>query len=406
MNGAPATLLPPRILIVDDERQIHASLRLRLGSSYELDFSFDAREALEKIRGRRFDLCFADIHMPRMDGLALIEATQEVDPDLGFVVLSAFDSHENLRRTIPLQVYDFVAKPLPERSEFEGRIPHWIEKTRQRRRDRSLARHADGIAAERDTARLEREVELVASETARDALQRAAGLLTTIQAHLLSATTFLATRARNDPSAAHLLRGLEEARKAADAAMTVAGGFFDSAYGSRDNSPALPNEGLSQAIGIALRMTRAEETNKTVDSHPTASGLPIRGLSGIEFLLAMLPALCAALTCAAPNTTVGVRTESVPRLDAAARDPGRRSFFWLNRRNALGSHAAVIITFTASAGPLSDAAVESWLNASYAPLASVPPWGLVHGVQKCHGLFGAAVAPHAERFEFIVILPT
>ena len=73
---------------------------------------------------------------------------------------------------------------------------------------------------------------------------------------------------------------------------------------------------------------------------------------------------------------------------------------------ALGSHAAVIITFTASAGPLSDAAVESWLNASYAPLASVPPWGLVHGVQKCHGLFGAAVAPHAERFEFILILPT
>ena len=123
MTRDAVNLLPPRILIVDDERQIHASLRLRLGNANELTFAYDAKEALEKVKQTRFDLCLADIHMPKMDGLAFIEAAQQLDSGLGFVVLSAFDSPENLRRAIPLQVYEFLSKPLPERAGFEARLP-------------------------------------------------------------------------------------------------------------------------------------------------------------------------------------------------------------------------------------------------------------------------------------------
>ena len=402
----PVNLLPLSILIVDDERQIHASLRLRLGQAYELAFSFGARDALEKIQHRKFDLCLADIHMPEMDGLAFIDAAQELDPGLGFVVLSAFDSHENLRRAIPLQVYDFLSKPLPERAEFEGRIPAWIEKTRERRREQELARDASAIAEDRDAARLEREVELVASETAREALRQIAGLLTTIQAHLSSATTQLATRARNDPSLMHLLRGLEEARKTSDASMTVAEGFFDSAYGNRDTSPALPNEGIHHAIDIARRMNRAEEGNKTVDFCPFETNVPIRGLAGIDFLLMMIPALGAALACAAPNTTVGVRGEHVLRLDSATKEPTRRNCHWLTRKHALGSHPAVLISIAACAPPLSIAGIHSWLRGDDPLLQAISSKRLFMGIQKCHGLIGVAVTPHAERFGLILVLPT
>src|SRR5262245_49387372 len=102
MKHDPIDLMPPRILVVDDEQQIHASLRLRLGASSELVFCQNAREALGKVAQHRFDLCFADIHMPEMDGLKFIDAARKVDPQLGYVVLSAFDTDENLRRTIPL----------------------------------------------------------------------------------------------------------------------------------------------------------------------------------------------------------------------------------------------------------------------------------------------------------------
>ena len=89
MATATNAILPSRILVVDDERQIHASLRLRLGETHELEFAFDAAGGLERLRQTLFDLCLADLHMPRMDGFAFIEAAQQVDPALGFVVLSA-----------------------------------------------------------------------------------------------------------------------------------------------------------------------------------------------------------------------------------------------------------------------------------------------------------------------------
>ena len=47
-----------------------------------------------------------------------------------------------------------------------------------------------------ESARMEKEVELVASESARDALLQAAGLLTTVQAHLVGAVSTLAARAK------------------------------------------------------------------------------------------------------------------------------------------------------------------------------------------------------------------
>ena len=47
MTRDPTELMTPRILVVDDERQIHASLRLRLGDKYELACCCDAREALK-----------------------------------------------------------------------------------------------------------------------------------------------------------------------------------------------------------------------------------------------------------------------------------------------------------------------------------------------------------------------
>ena len=153
MPTDPAAGMTPRILLVDDERQIFAAVRLRLGRDYELCHRTDAASALACIRTDRFDLCFVDIHMPGKDGLTFIAEAQEVDPHLGFVVISAFDTAENLRRAIPLQVYAFIGKPLPDKAGFEGKVPEWIERTRRCRHDQGLARRADAIATDLASAR-------------------------------------------------------------------------------------------------------------------------------------------------------------------------------------------------------------------------------------------------------------
>lgn len=406
MSADAVDLFSPRILVVDDERQIHASLKLRLGRDYSLTCHTDARKALALLPAERFDLCIVDIHMPQMDGLAFVTAAQQSDPGLGYILLSAFDTDENLRRAIPLGVYDFIPKPLPTRSAFEDRLPGWIQQTRQRRHDQTLARETEHLASDLDSARLEREVELIASETARDALLQSATLLTTIHAHLVTATSFVAERAKATPNLQLLLRNLEEARRTADAAMSVTEGFFQSAYGCRDSSPALLGPGLRHATSIAMRMCHAGESNKMVDYGAGEDHHLIPGLSGIEFLLMLVPAMGAALTLASPETTVRITCDHVLRLDQVPKDSRFKQFLWVNRRNISGSHQGLLLSITASAGALSRADAASWFKGDYAPLARVTPRGLATGIQKSHALLGFAVAPDADQFRLLLVLPT
>jgi len=406
MSTDPSDLVTPRILVVDDERQIHASLRLRLAKQYELVACHDARTALQTLGKERFDLCLVDIHMPEMDGLDFIEAAQRTDPGLGYVVLSAFDSSENLKRAIPLQVFDFIGKPLPERDGFEARIPAWIDRTRAQRRDQALARQAGTISQDLDVARLEREVELVASETARDALLQTANLLTTINAHLASAVTVVAAKAKADYNFTPLLRNLEEARKTADAAASVAGGFFDTAYASRDSSPALVDSGVREAIGIAMRMSLAETANKAVDFQPIDARVPIRGLSGIDFLLMMVPAIGAALALTGEKTTVGIRGQRLARVDLAINDAQLRSYLWVNRKHALASHPGMLIGVVTSAPTLTRPELEAWLKGEASPLAGVSARGLLSGLQKCRGLLALSLLPQTKQFRLVLVLPT
>ena len=405
MEQNPAALLMPRLLVVDDERQIHASLRLRLGENYDIVFCFGGSEALEAVNQQRFDLCIVDIHMPQMDGLAFIERAKQVDPDLGYVILSAFDSDENLRRTIPLQVCEFIPKPLPERIEFEDRIPTWIDHTRQRRRERILVRQAGTLANDLGSAQLERDVEVIASESARDALLQTAGLLTTIHAHLATATSAIAARGRHDPSTGHLLRSLEEARKTAEASISITETFFNSAYGSRDSSPALVNAGLLHAISIASRMTQAEQSNKTIDFEPAEDCLPIRNLSGIDFLLLVIPAVAVSLALAPANTTVRIERQIRARLDLVSRNGLLKNFLWVNRKWAITSSPGVQITFVARAAPFTRSQAEAWVSGESAAQDLTPARGLISGIQKCKGMLGLAVAPAAEEFELVLALP-
>lgn len=405
MTPTVAELLPPKVLLVDDERQIHASLRLRIGRDYQLICCFDAGEALAKLATEQFDLCFTDVHMPNMDGLRFIEAAQQRDPSLGYVILSAFDTDANLRRSIPLPVYDFIPKPLPDRQGFEHRIPEWVDRTRSRRREHALAQQAGAIEQHLDSARLERDVEIVASETARDALHQTASLLTTIHAHLVTATTALSARARNDSTLNQLVRNLDEARKTADAAVAVTGQFFDSSYANRDSSPALVETGLRNAVTIASRIGRSEASNKRIDVAGFDDRLPVRGLSGIDFLLMLVPALGAALAHADANSTVRIEGEPVARLDSPTKDPRYRFCLWLNRRNALSSQPGIVLAVTAAAPALTRAQADAWLKGENLIHGAVSSHGLLTGIRKCKGLLGVATTPDIAHFRLVLVLP-
>jgi CheY-like chemotaxis protein len=71
-----------RILVVDDEPMVVATLRRILARQHDVATTTSAREALERLRaGQRFDVVLCDLMMPDMTGMALHDALEHDLPD-------------------------------------------------------------------------------------------------------------------------------------------------------------------------------------------------------------------------------------------------------------------------------------------------------------------------------------
>jgi DNA-binding NtrC family response regulator len=102
----------PTILIVDDEKNIRAtlarSLRLEGYTTLEAENGADALELLETGEA---DLVILDLQMPVLDGIGLLEKMAERGLKVPSLVLTAHGTIEKAVRAVRLGAFDFVEKP-------------------------------------------------------------------------------------------------------------------------------------------------------------------------------------------------------------------------------------------------------------------------------------------------------
>lgn len=395
----------PSILIVDDERQIHSAIRLRLGDKYQVVSASTPQEGLSRVAEHAFDLCIVDIQMPGMNGLKFVEAARALDPALNYVIFSGFDTDENLRLAIPLQVCEFIQKPLPDRQHFEKLLPEWILRTRGRRQELALAKQGMQVVRDLELARIERDVESTASEFAREALFRNATSLTTIHALLLSAIQTLEPIGRRDGETARGLRSLQEAYQQTTHLAALTDDYFNSAYADRNASPAAIDLCTRHAITIASRISDASNRQQVIDYAGPEREINVPSLSGLDFLTLLVPLLVQALANAPVGSTVRTKYESLRRLEEASRGARAENFIWVNRRNALLSSPGLMLSILTHGEPPSEAEASVWLRGNAGKNLQTSARGLIHGVQKCRGAAGVAIRPNAASFEIILAVP-
>jgi len=100
-----------KILIVDDERNVHYSFRRVLGSEYEVLSAFSGEEALRQITDSSLRLVLMDVRMPNMDGLDTLQELKRLRPDLPVIMMTAFVSAETAIRATTLDAEDYLVKP-------------------------------------------------------------------------------------------------------------------------------------------------------------------------------------------------------------------------------------------------------------------------------------------------------
>ena len=105
--------IPARLLIIDDEDGIRASLRGILEDEGHTVFEAASAEAgVEFLERESVDLAFLDIWLPGMDGLECLKILQERHPGLPVLMISGHGTIETAVTAIKKGAHDFIEKPL------------------------------------------------------------------------------------------------------------------------------------------------------------------------------------------------------------------------------------------------------------------------------------------------------
>lgn len=103
-----------KILIIEDERQLSASILSYLSSQgYLCEQAFDYATAKEKVGIYDYDCVLLDLMLPGGDGLDLLRLLRARKNPVGVIIISAKDSLDDKLAGLEIGADDYLAKPFP-----------------------------------------------------------------------------------------------------------------------------------------------------------------------------------------------------------------------------------------------------------------------------------------------------
>ncbi|HSF30238.1 MAG TPA: sigma-54 dependent transcriptional regulator [Candidatus Tectomicrobia bacterium] len=122
-------MIPMTILVADDEpaqRELLGGFLAKRGWSVEL--AAGGAEALAALRRTPVDLVLADYRMPDLSGIELLRASQQLNPEVPVVLITAYGSIASAVEAMKAGAYDYLTKPI----ELEELV-HLIHRIAERR---------------------------------------------------------------------------------------------------------------------------------------------------------------------------------------------------------------------------------------------------------------------------------
>lgn len=114
----------PSLLLIDDEVELVTTLveRLKL-RGLDAEAAMNGREALDRIREKSFDVVVADLKMPVMGGIEVMQTLERDYPDIKVVLITGHGSGEEQVQQLVERADGLLLKPFS--------IDRLIEKVRE-----------------------------------------------------------------------------------------------------------------------------------------------------------------------------------------------------------------------------------------------------------------------------------
>jgi two-component system sensor histidine kinase/response regulator len=128
----------PKILVTDDEMNTLKTLSANLEDmGYRVATATTGREAMELIRKKGFNIVIADIKLPDISGLEILETAKELNPETAVIMITGHASLETAVDAINEGAYAYILKPVAM-SELETTLNNALREQRLLSENREL----------------------------------------------------------------------------------------------------------------------------------------------------------------------------------------------------------------------------------------------------------------------------
>ncbi len=101
-----------RILVIDDEEIVHASVgKILRRAGYSTESVFSAADGLERARQDEYDLIITDLMMPGMNGIELLRALRAAEVNAAMLMITGYPTIRTALEAMRLGAMDYLAKP-------------------------------------------------------------------------------------------------------------------------------------------------------------------------------------------------------------------------------------------------------------------------------------------------------
>ncbi len=106
----------PQVLLVEDEFSIAKGLEMVMKEGgYDVELADTGRGALHKFWTKdNFDLMVADLRLPDIDGMEVIEQVRERRPETKVVIITGYPSVSSAVQAVKIGVSDYLRKPFTD----------------------------------------------------------------------------------------------------------------------------------------------------------------------------------------------------------------------------------------------------------------------------------------------------
>ncbi|MFZ2323637.1 MAG: sigma-54 dependent transcriptional regulator [Ignavibacteriaceae bacterium] len=101
------------ILVVDDEEAQRSVLKGYLEKKgYKIFSASSGNDGIKAVQNNLIDIVLSDFKMPDITGLEVLERVKKINPEISFVILTAYGTVENAVKAMQLGAFDYISKPV------------------------------------------------------------------------------------------------------------------------------------------------------------------------------------------------------------------------------------------------------------------------------------------------------